>query len=90
MLIDCLIRMKSSSNDKNELITLCKQQYQNNSNELNVIEEFEKDYSSDRSLWWYSRYSFLYRLFNTALRIQNLNFPCHKFIDYVIDSFPLK
>ncbi len=73
MLIDCLIHMKSFSNDKNQLITLCKQQYQNNSYELNIIDEFERDYLSNRSLWWYSRHSFLYRLLNKALRIQNIN-----------------
>ncbi|CAF0984642.1 unnamed protein product [Rotaria sordida] len=73
ILIDCLICMQSSSNDKNELITLCKQQYKNNSNELNILEEFEKDYLSERSLWWYTRHSFLYRLMNKAIRVQNID-----------------
>jgi hypothetical protein len=41
LLIDCLIRMESSLNDKNELIALCKQQYKNTTSELNLIEEFD-------------------------------------------------
>ncbi|CAF2408453.1 unnamed protein product [Rotaria sp. Silwood2] len=73
MLIDCLICMQSSSNDKNELIALCKQQYKNNPNELSIVEEFEKDYLCERSLWWYTRHSFLYRLMNKAIRMQNIN-----------------
>jgi tetratricopeptide (TPR) repeat protein len=73
MLIDCLIHLESSSTDKNELIILCKQQYQNNPYELNMIEEFDKNYSPERSLWWYTRHSFLYRLLNKALKIENIN-----------------
>jgi tetratricopeptide (TPR) repeat protein len=65
--------MESSIIDKNELIALCKQQYQNNPNELNIIEEFEKNYLSERSLWWYTRHSFLYRLLNKAFLLQNIN-----------------
>jgi tetratricopeptide (TPR) repeat protein len=73
LLIDCLIRMDSSSEDKKELIALCKEQYKNNSTELNLIEEFDKSYSSNRAIWWYTRDSFLYRLLNKALRIQNID-----------------
>ena len=65
--------MQSTFNDKNELIALCKQQYKNNSNELSIIEEFEKNYSSEQSLWWYIEQPFLYRLLNKALRIENFS-----------------
>jgi hypothetical protein len=50
LLIDCLIRMKSSSNEREEFLTFCKHQYQNNPAELRVVKEFEHDYSPDRSL----------------------------------------
>ncbi|UJR32954.1 hypothetical protein I4U23_020417 [Adineta vaga] len=70
--IDCLIHTDSCLNDRNELVLLCKQQYQNNPTELAIIEEFEKDYRSERSLSWYTRFSFLYRILNKAIRIQNI------------------
>ncbi|CAF3606958.1 unnamed protein product [Rotaria socialis] len=73
MLIDCLIGTTPVSNDKNELVALCKRQYKNNSDELNILEEFEKDYLPERSLWWYTRHSFLYRLMNKAFRIENID-----------------
>ncbi len=75
LLIECLIRMKSSSslNERQELIAFCKQQYKNNPAELQIVKEFERNYSSDRSLWWYTRQSFLYRLLNKALRVQNID-----------------
>lgn len=61
ILIDCLIRMKTSPKDVKELIYLCK-----NNN-------FKKMYSSEKALWWYTRQSFLYRLLNKALRIQDID-----------------
>jgi hypothetical protein len=73
LLIDCLIKMKQTVNDKNELISLCKQRYHNISDELKIIKEFETGYSSDRALWWYTRDSFLYRMLNRALRVQNIH-----------------
>jgi len=73
LLIDCLIRMESSSNENQELINFCKQQYKDNPTELQIVKEFERDYSSNRSLWWYTRQSFLYRLLNKALRVQNID-----------------
>jgi hypothetical protein len=73
LLIDCLIRMKSSLNDKNELISFCKQYYQNNKSQLMIIKEFENDYSSERSIWWYTRHSFLFRLLNKALQDKNID-----------------
>ena len=41
--------------------------------ELVFVREFEKDYRSDKALWWYTRDSFLYRMLNKALRVQNID-----------------
>ncbi len=73
LLIDCLIRMKPNSIDKVELISLCKKQYEGNIEELKILKEFEQTYFSSRALWWYTRQSFLYRLLNKALRVQNID-----------------
>jgi pentatricopeptide repeat protein len=73
LLIDYLLRIKSISTDEKELISLCKDEYKGNENELNILREFEADYSSDRAIWWYTRETFLYRLLNKAFRMQNLD-----------------
>ena len=73
LLIDALVRMKPTSTDKNELISVCEKEYENNPSELSILNEFARDYVSDRSLWWYTRESFLYRLMNKALRVQNID-----------------
>lgn len=62
-----------SLHDKNELINLCKEHYKNNPSEINIIEEFDKYYSSEQAVWWYTRDSFLYLLLNKALRRQNID-----------------
>ena len=72
-LIDCLLRLKSSPTDKDELISLCQEHYQNNETELAALNEFEQSYSSDVALWWYTRESFLYKILNKALRVQSID-----------------
>ncbi len=73
LLIDCIIRMRSNEIDKNELINLCKNEYQDNNIELKKIIEFEKNYSPDKALWWYTRDTFFYKILNKALRTQNIH-----------------
>ncbi|CAF1065387.1 unnamed protein product [Rotaria sordida] len=73
LLIDCLIRMNSSSNDKEELIALCQQYYKKDNIQLMIVQEFENNYSSEKALWWYTRYSFLSRLLNKAFLTQNID-----------------
>ena len=71
--IDVLLRMKSHREDQKEFIEFCRKEYKHDPSELEIIDEFEKTYRSDRALWWYTRESFLYRLLNKALRQQNLD-----------------
>ncbi|CAF1332663.1 unnamed protein product [Rotaria sordida] len=73
LLIDALLRIKPTSNDKNELISVCQKEYKDNKTELNILREFQQDYVSHQALWWYTRESFLYRLLNKALRTQNID-----------------
>ncbi|CAF1321851.1 unnamed protein product [Adineta ricciae] len=73
LLIDSLLRMKSSATDKNDLVSLCRKEYYDNNTQLGIVQEFEENYSSDRSLWWYTKETFLYRLLNKALRVQNID-----------------
>ncbi|CAF1350953.1 unnamed protein product [Didymodactylos carnosus] len=56
-----------------ELVDLCRQQYADNNSQLQVINEFQRDYENWVSIWWYTRDSFVYRLLNKALRQQNID-----------------
>ncbi|CAF0758010.1 unnamed protein product [Adineta steineri] len=68
ILIDCLIQLQYTEDDKKELINLCKKQYKGNNDELSNIREFREEYSSNKILWWYTRESFFYKTLNAALR----------------------
>lgn len=72
LLIDRLLQIKYVKEDKQELITYFKNQYENNKFELPRLEEFDRSYSPDNALWWYTRDSFFYRTLNVALRERNL------------------
>ena len=73
LLIDVIMRMKSIESDKQQLIRLCKNQYENNNQQLALVLEFEHQYSPDQALWWYTRDTFLYKMLNKALRVQNID-----------------
>ncbi|CAF2958422.1 unnamed protein product [Rotaria sp. Silwood2] len=73
VLIDCLLRMESNKRDIDELIARCETEYRGNNTELNRLREFQKDYSYDKALSWYTRESFFYRTLNKALRCQDID-----------------
>ncbi|CAF1429516.1 unnamed protein product [Adineta steineri] len=73
ILIECLIKIKLNSRDEKELISLCKQYYEGNEYDLNIVKEFQTNYLPEKSIWWYTRESFLYRILNKALRTQNID-----------------
>ncbi|CAF1642477.1 unnamed protein product, partial [Adineta ricciae] len=73
LLIDCLGRMQVTDDDKDKLIVLCKKLYKGNCCEQEKISEFQKTYTADQAIEWYSRNSFVYRVLNKALRVQNID-----------------
>jgi tetratricopeptide (TPR) repeat protein len=73
VLLDCLLRLKSTQADRKELINHFKQQYHGGSVELSNVHKFSEDYKSEEALWWYTRESFFYKTLDTALRNQNIH-----------------
>ena len=73
LLIDVLIQLKSNGTDKQLLITCCKEEYKNNDTQLALIDEFEKEYTSDDAVRWYTYNSFLSEMLNKSLRLQDID-----------------
>ena len=73
VLMEMLLRINYGQSDKNELIDLCKKQYDGNQAQLEILNEFERSYSRDDAVRWYTRESFLYRMLNRALRAQDIH-----------------
>ncbi|CAF3564150.1 unnamed protein product [Adineta steineri] len=54
-----------------DLATCCREVFADNSIELQVIDEFERDYHPKRAIWWDTRECFTYKMLNQALRIMD-------------------
>ena len=65
--------MHHKSSDRKELIDICKSSYRGNHEQIEIIDEFEKNYDPEKAIWWYTRDSCLYRMMNKALRIQDFD-----------------
>jgi len=75
LLIDCLQRMKSGPKEIEEFVRFFQdhKDFKDNKGHLKLLEEFQNEYSSEKSLWWYTKDSFVYRMLNKALRVQNID-----------------
>ncbi|CAF1925305.1 unnamed protein product [Rotaria magnacalcarata] len=73
LVINCLLRLKPNEMDKNELISCFEKEYRGNQLELDHLRKFQKNYSPDKVLWWYTRESFFYRTLNASLYKQNIH-----------------
>lgn len=51
-----------------ELVDYCRDQYADNSNQLERIKRFQQEYNPERSIWWYTYECFLYSMLNRSLR----------------------
>ena len=65
---EILLEMKHDQNSINDFILFWSQHYINNTHQLNIIAEFEREYRPKSSIWWYTRMPFLYEKLNEALR----------------------
>ncbi|CAF4979831.1 unnamed protein product, partial [Rotaria sp. Silwood1] len=73
LFIEVLLRMHHKSNDRKELLNICKLSYKDNVKEIKTIDEFENNYKAENAIWWYTRESCFYRMMNKALRVQDFD-----------------
>ena len=73
LLAEFLLELEDKQSTRNEFISICRLQYHGNASELEKIEEFSYTYSKEHAIHWYTRDSFLYRMLNNALRIQDID-----------------
>ncbi|CAF0766880.1 unnamed protein product [Adineta steineri] len=50
------------------LAACCREIFSGNTIELQVINEFERDYDPQQAIWWYTRECFTYKMLNQAVR----------------------
>jgi tetratricopeptide (TPR) repeat protein len=66
---EILLQMEHGEKATKDLAIYCRKLYPKNKAELNVIEEFERDYSPKSAIEWYTRECFTYNMLNRALRL---------------------
>jgi len=69
LLKEIILDSEETENSFKELVEFARQEYQNNPNELAIIDEFENDYDKNRAIWWFTRQCFLSKVLNKALRV---------------------
>lgn len=57
----------SEDSSKKQMLDFCREYYQNNNSELEIIDEFEREFFPEHAFYWYTRDCFLYKILNKAL-----------------------
>jgi tetratricopeptide (TPR) repeat protein len=65
---EILFELEYDEQSVKDLVNYCREQYSDNVEELNIINQFARDYRPDSSIWWYTRECFTYQMLNRALR----------------------
>lgn len=62
-------------NDTNleDMISHCRDLYAGNTAQLSLIDEFQRTYTEERAIYWYTRDSFLFKTLNNSLRIMDVD-----------------
>ncbi|CAF1141835.1 unnamed protein product [Adineta steineri] len=73
LLTDIMLRLHQTDFARQEMIEICRSKYENSSNDLDKISEFERSYQHSQAIEWYTTNSFLYRLLHQALRMEDID-----------------
>ena len=84
--IQTLLRMPPDPSDRRDLISICRKIFPESKNNSQMLEEFEKTYSADTAINWYTRDSSFYRILNEALRTKNI-IVIYKLRLFIIDLY---
>jgi hypothetical protein len=73
LLIDLMLRLDQTDYAREEMIEMCRLKYTDSPVDLRKIDEFEQTYSHRDAIKWYTTDSFLYRLLNNSLRLEDID-----------------
>ena len=86
MHFEVLLRLPQTSETKTEMISECRAEYQQNQAQLDKIALFEKDYQAKDAIQWYTKDTFVFRLFNIAFRKQDFEV-IFKYRHFLVDLY---
>jgi Tfp pilus assembly protein PilF len=66
---NALLDMQHDEEAVQYLVRYCKDKFDDNPVQLELIEEFGRKYSPEKAIWWYTRDGFTHEMLNRALRL---------------------
>lgn len=78
------VHLSRTGHGNKELIEMCRHYYHGNVKELELINQFEHEYQPNKAIYWYSKKSFISKLLNKALKIEDIDL-LYKFRQYIAD-----
>lgn len=73
LLIDLILRLDRNEFAREEMIEMCRLKYADRPADLEKIDKFERKYAPENAAEWYTADSFLYRLLNNSLRLEDID-----------------
>ena len=64
-----LLKIDFDYQSRKRFTNFCRENVAKSSKTIQLIDEFERNYSPDRAIWWYTRESFIYSMLNQSLRL---------------------
>lgn len=52
LLLEYMVRVSLTQEENEELLKLCRTNYEDNQDELKYVNKFEHEYKSNKALWW--------------------------------------
>jgi len=79
-----ILRLPRDEKAKKEMIETCRNYYRGHTQQMKLIDKFEKEYRPEDAIRWYSEQSFVYKLVNKALRTGDYD-QLHRFRYFISD-----
>jgi tetratricopeptide (TPR) repeat protein len=70
---EILLEIKYNDQPLTDFVQFCRRHYLNNIYKLKIIDEFERSYTPESAITWYTREYFIYEMLNQALRTPELD-----------------
>lgn len=64
-----LLKIQHRRDARANFVEFCREIFSKKRDALKQLDEFQRDYRSNRAIWWYTKETFLYQMLNRSLRL---------------------
>ncbi len=73
LLIEIILKIEYDEKARKIFTNYFREQYAHDNSCLQMIDQFERDYQSNRPIWWYTKEMLIYSLLSKALRLLDVD-----------------